>query len=352
MRRTYYIVLSALAVFALLPSCQEKLEEPNNGNAPFKMSVSALLSAHEEVLEESDGTRALSSKTESDGKRWIMATWKAGDKVYVYKVSQDATSASDMFKKVGVLTATKNGVPFQDMVGDEGGSPGRRPGNIYQETDLAGEIDADLVLGPNDGLLFSYKHELGFSYSGQAGTLEDIDANYDYAVCFTYAKVHHDSQTIEIPGKLTFWSQQAIVRFELINEAGDPLVPSSLTLEASPYGSWRNGLMPFWGADDMYEAYHHNYVNSDTDNSANVGPIVVSPSSNIVYVALRGNDFYKPSYGIGYTLEHSGSLHSCQFDLTATVGNETYYYHRSHWYVDPNNYAEVRVRMKKKTTSD
>ena len=357
MRRIYHIVVSALAVFAFLPSCQEKLEEPINENEPFKISVSALLEAHEEVSDESSdaGTRALVEQTGTSGGRWILATWEAGDKVYVYKVNYNATSAESLLEKVGVLTATKNGVPFQDMVGDEGGSPGRRLGNLYYETDLTGEIDANLELGSRDGLLFSYKHEVDFSYVNQRGTLSDIDANYDYALCYTSAKVHHDDKTIEIPGKLSFLSQQAIVRFELIDEAGNPLVPSKLTLEATPYNGWRNGLMPGWGVADMFEAIHHTYSSYKTDNSTNVAPIVVSPSSNsnIVYVALRGNDFHEPYYGsIGYSFTHSGNLYSCVFDMTAIVGDDTYSYHKGLWSCYNNTYHEVRVRMKKQTTSD
>ena len=357
MRRIYHIVVSALVVFAFLPSCQEKLEEPINENEPFKISVSALLEAHEEVSDESSdaGTRALIENTGTNGGRWILATWEAGDKVYVYKVSSDATTAAAMFKKVGVLTATKNGVPFQDMVGDEGGSPGRRLGNLYYETDLVGEIDADLTLGDRDGLLFSYKHELGCDYTGQKGTLADIDANYDYALCFIHARVDHDYQKIKIPGKLHFSSQQAIVRFELIDEEDNPLIPSKLTVEATPYGSWRNGLMPSWGIDDMFEAITRTYSNMDTDNSTNVAPIEVSNSSNsnIVYAAIRGNDFNKPSYGsVGYSIVNSGNLYSCVFDMTATVGSDTYTYHRGLWHCYLNTYHEVRVRMKKKTTSD
>ena len=358
MRRIYHIIVSALAVFALLPSCQEKLEEPVNENEPFKVSVSALLSAHEEVSDESSdaGTRALVENTGTNGGRWILATWEAGDKVYVYKVSGIAMTAASMFTKVGVLTATKNGVPFQDMEGDEGGSPGRRLGNLFYETDLVGEIDADLTLGDRDGLLFSYKHELGCDYTGQKGTLADIDANYDYALCYIQARIDHDYKKIKIPGKLHFESQQAIVRFELIDEEDNPLIPSKLTVEATPYGSWRNGLMPSWGIDDMFEA-----ITLNTENSTNVAPIEVSNSSNsnIVYAAIRGNYFHPPYYGgiahyggIGYSFVKSGDLYSCVFDMTATVGSDTYTYHRGLWHCYLNTYHEVRVRMKKQTTSD
>ncbi len=358
MRRVYHIVVSTLAVFAFLPSCQEKLEEPINENEPFKISVSALLEAHEEVSDESSdaGTRALIENTGTNGGRWILATWEAGDKVYVYKVSSDATTAAAMFKKVGVLTATKNGVPFQDMVGDEGGSPGRRLGNLFYETDLTGEIDADLELGSNDGLLFSYKHELGFSYTGQVGTLADIDANYDYALCYTRAKVHHDAKTIEIPGKLHFTSQQAIVRFELIDEAGNPLTPSKLTLEASDYRD--SGpltpvrIKPTWGIDDMFESVNYtDYISIYGGYPTNFDSVLeIAASSNIVYVAIRGN--YLPKGSVGSKIAGAGDLFSCVFDLTATVGDDTYSYHRGLWSCYMNTYHEVRVRMKKKTTSD
>ena len=194
----FIIAVIALVFLTVLPSCQQK-EDPVN--EPFNISVRALLEAHEEEngVSSEPSSRALIENPGTNGGRWLLATWEAGDKVYVYKFTRNATNASEMFKKVGVLTATMDGVSFQDYVGDFGGSPGRRLGKLFYETELAGSIDGDL--DANEDLLFSYKHELGFSYSGQKGTLEDLDNNYDYALCYIEsAKIDHKSKIHLLPG--------------------------------------------------------------------------------------------------------------------------------------------------------
>lgn len=369
MRRIYHIIVSALAVFAFLPSCQEKLEEPINENEPFKISVPAILGARDEVTGESSdaGTRALIEKPGTESGRWILATWKQGDVVYVYKYSPNATTAASMFKKVGVLHATKDGVEFQDHFTD---THGRHAGNIFYETNLEGEIDSDLEVGSNEGLLFSYKHEFDFSYSGQIGTLEDIDANFDYALYFTPVKIDHNTHTIRLlamdsyiekNSKLNFVSQQSIVRFELYEKVDGqevPLVPSELKLHANGYddtvytGDWVDyhydyhyrGLMSSWGVEDMFFARPFSF----SGYSPNVDEIVVRPSSgtNVVYVALRGNMIHNANR-IQLPPFSSGNLGESTITLTATVGNDTYTYEKESWSFATNSFHDVKVTMKK-----
>lgn len=366
MRRIYHIVVSALAVFAFLPSCQEKLEEPINENEPFKISVPAILGARDEVSGESSdaGTRALIEKPGTESGRWILATWKQGDLVYVYKYSPNATTAASMFKKVGVLHATKDGVEFQDHFTD---THGRQVGNIFYETNLEGEIDSDLVVGSNEGLLFSYKHELDFSYTGQKGTLADIDANYDYAVYFTPVRIDHNTHTIHLlamdsyierNSKLNFVSQQSIVRFEFYEKVDGqevPLVPSELKLKASGdvedvypgdyhYDYHHTGLMSSWGVEDMFFAKPFSFAGY----SPNVDEIVVRPSSgtNVVYVALRGNMIHNANR-IQLPPFSSGNLDKSTFTLTATVGDDIYTYERESWSFATNSFHDVKVTMKK-----
>ncbi|MBO4230904.1 MAG: hypothetical protein J5886_04430 [Bacteroidales bacterium] len=369
MRRIYHIIVSALAVFAFLPSCQEKLEEPINENEPFKISVPAILGARDEVTGESSdaGTRALIEKPGTESGRWILATWKQGDVVYVYKYSPSATTAAAMFKKVGVLHATKDGVEFQDHFTD---TNGRHAGNIFYETNLEGEIDSDLEVGSNEGLLFSYKHEFDFSYSGQIGTLEDIDANFDYALYFTPVRIDHNTHTIHLlamdsyiekNSKLNFVSQQSIVRFEFYEKVDGqevPLIPSELKLHANGYddtvytGDWVDyhydyhyrGLMSSWGVEDMFFARPFSFYGY----SPNVDEIVVRPSSgtNVVYVALRGNMIHNANR-IQLPPFSSGNLGESTITLTATVGNDTYTYEKESWSFATNSFHDVKVTMKK-----
>lgn len=88
-------------------------------------------------------------------------------------------------------------------------------------------------LNINQGDLLRLQFPKGgtMSYEGQKGTLEDISANYDYAVAYVNAAEIKDGN-ITPNGPAKFVNQQAIVKFKFLDKAGKPLDVSKLTITA------------------------------------------------------------------------------------------------------------------------
>jgi hypothetical protein len=89
-------------------------------------------------------------------------------------------------------------------------------------------------LSINQGDLLRLQFPKGgpMSYEGQKGTLEDVSANYDYAVAYVNA-AEIENGNITPNGPANFVNQQAIVKFKFLNKAGNPLDVSKLTITAS-----------------------------------------------------------------------------------------------------------------------
>ena len=107
------IALSSAAIMlSISSSCTQKddpvTDDPTDSNM-IEVSVEAVKSFELEREDGSTGTRVL---TEDGGDGWweVTASWKAGDKVYVYIKNYDAKTPSELYTQVGVLTAMTDGV--------------------------------------------------------------------------------------------------------------------------------------------------------------------------------------------------------------------------------------------------
>ena len=341
-------LFAAVSVLSFITSCSEK-EEPVVDNGLVQVSVEAIKGYQ-------DGDEATRALIEESGTDWIriIATWEEGDEVYVYKQNYNAATPAQFLERVGVLKAKNDG---QSAI--------RHSGYSYpvEKTLLVGELDGSL-LGNGATLFFSYKHpvESGFSFTGQKGTLKDIDDNYDYAT--TTAGVSVRGSGINFSRWLEFQSAQSIVRFALKDQDGNPLTARKLVIRETPYPtvpSWESegghiveaDIMTMYDLQDMF-AYHKQYEYADPWysmyngyhylNPDHLGAIEVNPASptDVFYVALRGN------WG------NSGM--DCGFiEITATVGSDTYYLKHE---LGPgqliwnNEFENLEVWLTKQTTSD
>lgn len=154
------------------------------------------------VTKSQDGasTRALSL----EGKT-LNATWKEGETVEVYSLSDDEKT---VFNHLGQLTAAAS---------DNGA------------TTLTGAVYA-----PSDTKKVKLFYP-GFSrdYMRQDGTLETLATSYDYAEASITSGLSVDTEnyTISCNGTVNFESQQAIVKFTLLNkESNTPINANSLTV--------------------------------------------------------------------------------------------------------------------------
>ena len=200
--------LAILALGAALASCsREDLPEPEEellGAKTYTMTVEANKGADEI-------TKAL-TLDESD----INFAWTAGDAVTVYNVSRSEALG-------GKLTAQSAGA----------------------STTLKGTLNG--TIGNGDKLQLKFQSP---SYASQAGTLEYIADNCDYAVAEVTVT---DATTPSITTTAaTFTNQQAIVRFTLKNKANDAAI--SATSFAFTDGTNTYTIKPTSGTDEIYAA--------------------------------------------------------------------------------------------------
>lgn len=335
MRRIVCFIYSSVVVSSFLffmSSCGERVDLDVLEEDSFRIEFDAIkafgdVAGFEDNSTNSSGavsTRVLSETVSGGGKPQIDATFKIGDVVYMYQFFHETDLS---YKQVGVLYATKAG----------------------PETVLTGDVDPELAVSftensygdvyPDFKLVFSYKHELVFDYREQTGTLEDIDENYDYAVAELDVRnlvIDHENKVIQLPDKIRFYSSQAIVKFVLYDEKGQPIIPDKLTIDTEENPS----TMATDGSADDSNSKIINYLNvlelengpSQSDiylgGGVQYGPLVVFPSANNneVYVSLPGRNlnWWNP-HRINY-------LKTCKFTLTATVGSDTYSYVKEQQY--------------------
>ena len=324
----------------VITSCEKSGQIDEEGT--YNVSVTAYKGISVDGYPDS---RALIETAEDDW-RQITATWEEGDMVYVYKVDEEASSPSDMYKRVGLLTAQKDGESVQREF----------PKYEVEKTTLIGSIDGDM-LDDADHLLFSYKHpiENGFSYTGQSGTLKDIDDNYDYATCEAYVEVDHKSHQIRFGSYLMFESLQFISRFALKDEEGNPLNASKLVVDMVPmdYTFTNNQFQRHLKLTRLYDypedsfAFFLQYDYGSfpyffISDASRLGSLELSPSiaTDVFFVAMRSNMFH-------YSLSDSGNFEGCKMVLTATVGGDTYHFEHEEGYYLPNKYYSYEVWMRK-----
>ena len=147
-------------------------------------------------------TRALSYDS---GTKGLSATWKAGEKVKVYTLNLNNYTFNYTFGDLlGELTALSDGA----------------------STTLSGEITA-----PSAGTVLALAFpRYPVTYTGQKGTLEDIAANFDYALAYISNYTVTEGGTITYENPVTFENQQAIVRFTLRDKDDNAIEATSLTI--------------------------------------------------------------------------------------------------------------------------
>lgn len=190
-------------------------------------------------------TRALSYDSET---KTLNATWKTGEKVKV--IAADAKTLA--ITECGTLTATVN------------------PDDATEAT-LTGTLTTAPAEG--SGIILIYP-SYPWDYTGQKGTLENIAANYDYAISIILSgdwsmENNHISVTGDAP--VEFENKQAIVRFNLQDKAGNAISATSLT---------------------VHEASNKLVQTVESELSRTCGDLTITPedASSVIWVALNGVD--------------------------------------------------------------
>ena len=250
------------------------------------------------------GTRMLTPGTdEVTGKPTINATWKTDENVYVMKVVESATRAG---APTGVKTVTwADGSLSPQAVGTTATLTGTISGFDIAEGDVL------TLQFPRSG-----NGAIDLDYSGQDGTLETIASDYDYATAkITVTNVDKDGNITTENGTVDFSNQQAIVRFTLLDKAGNAIIPTALTVyPAAAMASYLNDATLITATNILTITPSKN-TNAATDDN-----------TNVIYAALRG-------------------VKERDFTLTATVGDDTYTYEKSGVTFTHGQFYDIAVKM-------
>lgn len=154
----------------------------------------------------------------------------------VYKMTIEATKGSDNATTRaldnpgdGTLTATwATNEKVYVKKGTEWVSGFLQPETAGATANLSGEF-TNTTFAANEEITLQFPKSGDISYDGQKGTLSDIAANFDYATATaTIATVDGDNR-ISVNGRVSFVSEQAIVKFTL-NKGATPISANSLVV--------------------------------------------------------------------------------------------------------------------------
>ena len=185
-----YSIFMAVALFVAgvtMTGCQKDNNDPEQKAEAktYKMSIKASMGADDQA----NGQRKVLGL---DGNT-LNATWAIGEKVTVYNETKGAALG-------GYLEAQEAGA----------------------STTLLGELSGEVETGDLLTLKFCSPN-----YAAQAGTLDYISANCDYAVAENVEVSSVDGETIYTEQAATFANQQAIVKFTLQDAANSSAISAS-----------------------------------------------------------------------------------------------------------------------------
>ena len=155
-------------------------------------------------------TRALSLSDKT-----LNATWSTTENIYM-------TDITPRYSTTGT----------QEPRSSEWATYPLKPQSNGASATLSGTIHG-LSISKGDLLRLQFPKKGTMSYEGQKGTLDDIAANYDYAVAYVNVAGLEDvgaNTRITPSGTANFVNQQAIVKFKFQDKDGNPLNVTDLTI--------------------------------------------------------------------------------------------------------------------------
>lgn len=196
--------IAAVSILTVFSCTKEPAQTEEQTSTRYTMSV---LAEKAEI-----GTRVLSLTGGT-----LDATWATTENIYVTDINPD-------FNGYGTTSTT-----YAPRNSAWASSP-LHPTASGASATLTGTFEG-LIINQGDLLRLQFPKSGTISYEGQKGTLEDISANYDYAVAYVNAAEIKDGN-ITPNGPAKFVNQQAIVKFKFLDKAGKPLDVSELTITA------------------------------------------------------------------------------------------------------------------------
>lgn len=240
-----------------------------------------------------EATKAGESDTKAlsvDGST-LSRTWGISDKVYVYN-----TKTWSMMQ--GYL---------QPQTTDYGKTTATLTGT------LTGEVN------PGDGLRL-YCHlkdpsKLGMDYRGQAGTLDNVSAIYDFGRGDAVVKEVKEGNVIVPEATTTFTTEQAVVKFVFKDKSGARIYPTSLKLDIQNASG--NHYIKRWDGVEV----------EDPEGVLELTGINPSTTADGVYVAIRmrPDDDTTPTTKMIFEAEDGNFRYTGEVDGRITFQNGKYY---------------------------
>ncbi len=237
-----YLWASLLAVAALLPSCSNEEDMVSKeASQTWTVSVIATKDSIEGEWTDEQDTRSVFV----GGNTARFATlWDKNDEVHVYKDGSE----------VGILS-------LNDAANEQ-----------YQGTKdayLSGTLTGSFAVGDEVELYLPSKSR---SYTGQTGSINSLSANYSYQM--QKVKVDVVNGTNITLRKANMAHRQAYVRLILMDEDGNRLHPSQVTLSAS--STSENQLVTSVGADGTTMTYGDIVINPVKENGEYPGELFIA----------------------------------------------------------------------------
>ena len=155
-------------------------------------------------------TRALSLSDKT-----LNATWSTTENIYM-------TDITPRYSTTGTQEPRSSSWATYPLKPQSNGASATLSGTIH-----------GLSISKGDLLRLQFPKKGTMSYEGQKGTLEDIAANYDYAVAYVNVASLEDvgaNTRITPSGTANFVNQQAIVKFKFQDKDGHQLKVNDLTI--------------------------------------------------------------------------------------------------------------------------
>ena len=239
----------------------------------------------------------------ADGK--IKTCWKAGEKVYAYQYDY----AAGKWEELGVLSADASDTASTKLHGT-------------------------LKKMPNKSGFKLYLHSPSVDYSKQYGilnesTLYSIEDHFDYAIAnVTEFEVDEATRTITATTD-GFSSQQAIVKFNLLDSKGDPIRNLS-TLEIEDLAEGDNKCMwvkigPKDGKTDQEEHVFDGKVTVDCNGYNGADGIYVALSnvggSSKLHLTLTTAETDSENYAYSYSYDKTGIYfkNGCYYEINVKM---------------------------------
>ena len=230
--RTLTVLIIALAALTACSSDNEILnDQPVNPTAPKTYTM---------IVQATKGDDATTRGLSLDGKT-LNVKWYAGEEVIV---AQDETT-------IGTLTAQASNNGTTTLTGEVTGLDPNKDVSFYLHS-VNRRYDSIF-----DGPSHIYWEQKGVLQKPAEGRDHSIETNYDFAACtVSKEKISINGNEISVAGGIALASRQAIVKFTLLDQDGNPLDDVYRLKIKTPKGNYLTLTSSYMNAPELGDEFY------------------------------------------------------------------------------------------------